>query len=155
MVTELATLLQTYWFILPITFILLYLYRSRRTKEIRRPARRGVDRGQTYPRQYPFGWYRICNSDEVAKRGQIKSVTILSREMVVFRSDDEHSQVYVMDAFCIHMGAHLGYGGKVMPGTSCIQCPFHLWEFNGETGRCSKIPYIDGKIPDKVKIICT
>jgi cholesterol 7-dehydrogenase len=50
------------------------------------------------------------------------------------------------------MGANLGFGGRVMPGTNCIQCPFHLWEFNGENGHCTKVPYIDGKIPEKVKI---
>jgi cholesterol 7-dehydrogenase len=70
--------------------------------------------------------------------------------MVIFRSDDEHNQVYVLDAFCVHMGANLAFGGRVMPGTNCIQCPFHLWEFNGETGRCSKVPYVDGKVPEKV-----
>ncbi|CAF3388318.1 unnamed protein product [Rotaria sp. Silwood1] len=151
-IDKLYSLFLIYWYILPIIFILLYISRWIRTKNTIRPIRRGVDRSQTYPRQYPCGWYRICDSDEIAKRGQIKHAFILGREMVIFRSDDEHSQIYVLDAFCVHMGANLAFGGRVMPGTNCIQCPFHLWEFNGETGHCTKIPYIDGKIPEKGKI---
>jgi len=37
-----------------------------------------------------------------------------------------------------HLGAHLGYGGKVKG--EHIACPFHAWEFNGE-GVCKHIPY--------------
>ena len=144
-------LFSLYWIVVPIIFLAIYFRRRIGTKKTVRPTRRGVDRSQTYPRQYPCGWYRICDSDEVAQRGQVKHAVALGREMVVFRSDDEQSQVYVLDAFCVHMGANLAFGGRVMPGTNCIQCPFHLWEFNGDSGHCSKVPYIDGKIPDKVK----
>jgi phenylpropionate dioxygenase-like ring-hydroxylating dioxygenase large terminal subunit len=144
-------LFSLYWFILLVILIVVYIRRFIGSKQVYRRPRRGVDRGQTYPRQYPCGWYRICDSDEISQRGQVKHAFALGREMVIFRSDDEHNQVYVLDAFCIHMGANLGFGGRVMPGTNCIQCPFHLWEFNGETGRCSKVPYVDGKVPEKVK----
>lgn len=145
-------LLSTWWLLLPmIALILLYMPQSKRSKARIRKPRRGVDRSLTYPRQFPCGWYRICDADDVPNRGQIKHAFAFGREMVIFRSDDEHSQVYVLEAFCIHMGANLAVGGKVMPGTNCIQCPFHLWEFEGKEGRCTKIPYIDGKIPDKVK----
>jgi nitrite reductase/ring-hydroxylating ferredoxin subunit len=148
---KLFSLFSIYWFIFPIIFILFYIRRSIGIKKpFQRIRRRGVDRSQTYPRQYPCGWYRICDSDEIAKRGQVKHISVLGREMVIFRSDDEHNQVYVLDAFCVHMGANLAFGGRVMPGTNCIQCPFHLWEFNGENGYCTKVPYIDGKIPEKV-----
>jgi cholesterol 7-dehydrogenase len=33
------------------------------------------------------------------------------------------------------MGAHLGEGGIVRYDT-CIECPFHGWTFDGETGGC-------------------
>ncbi|CAF1065758.1 unnamed protein product [Adineta steineri] len=146
-------LFSIYWFMLPLIFILFYIYQfiGRKKTTFRKP-RRGVDRSQTYPRQYPCGWYRICDSDEIAKPGQVKHAYALGREMVVFRSDDEHHRVYVLDAFCIHMGANIAFGGKVMPGTNCIQCPFHLWQFNGENGHCMKVPYVDGKIPEKAKM---
>ena len=154
MTENLFSVFSMYWFIVPIiiiAIIILFNVRQKtRTKTTSRKSRRGIDRSHTYPRQYPCGWYRICDSEEIAKRGQIKHVFALGREMVVFRSDDEHNQVYVLDAFCVHMGANLAFGGRVMPGTNCIQCPFHLWEFNGESGHCTKVPYINGKIPEKV-----
>jgi nitrite reductase/ring-hydroxylating ferredoxin subunit len=152
MMEKFFSILSIYWFILPIILISFYIRRLIGTKTTFRRARRGVDRSQTYPRQFPCGWYRICDSDEISKRGQVKHAFALNREMVIFRSDDEQSQIYVLDAFCIHMGANLAFGGRVMPGTNCIQCPFHLWQFNGETGHCTKVPYADGKLPEKVKL---
>ena len=147
-------LTSVWFFVLPtIALIFLYVSRSKKTKSQVRRTRRGVDRSLTYPRQYAIGWYRICNSNDVSKRGQIKHIFAFDREMVVFRSDNEHRQVYVLDAFCVHMGANLAVGGRVIFGTNCIQCPFHLWEFNGKDGRCTKIPYIDGKIPENVNEI--
>jgi cholesterol 7-dehydrogenase len=147
--------LSIWWMILPFTVLLvLYINQLKNSKTKVRPSRRGIDRSLTYPRQYPCGWYRICDSDDISKRGEVKHAFALGREMVIFRSDNEHRQVYVLDAFCVHMGANLAVGGRVIPGTNCLQCPFHLWEFNGQDGRCTKIPYIDGKIPEKVtKII--
>ena len=44
----------------------------------------------------------------------------------------------MLDAFCPHMGAHLGFGGEVV-GNS-IKCPFHGWSFDRE-GKCQRIPY--------------
>ena len=40
-----------------------------------------------------------------------------------------------LNAFCPHLGANLGVEGKVVHD-SCIQCPFHAWTFDGETGNC-------------------
>ena len=48
------------------------------------------------------------------------------------------SEAAVLDAFCPHMGAHLGFGGEVV-GNS-IKCPFHGWSFDRE-GKCQRIPY--------------
>src|SRR4030095_9448483 len=42
------------------------------------------------------------------------------------------------DAFCPHLGAHLGHGGTV---DGCeIVCPFHAWRYDGE-GINTAIPY--------------
>ncbi len=46
--------------------------------------------------------------------------------------------VSVVDAYCPHLGAHLGYGGRV-DGERLV-CPFHGWQFAGD-GRCTAIPY--------------
>ncbi len=41
--------------------------------------------------------------------------------------------MYALEAFCAHMGANLGVGGKVKLN-QCIECPFHGWLFDGATG---------------------
>ena len=46
----------------------------------------------------------------------------------------------VLNAYCEHLGAHLGYGGTVRGDH--IVCPFHGWEWNSE-GRNVCIPYQD------------
>ena len=35
-----------------------------------------------------------------------------------------------MNAYCEHLGAHLGFGGRVVG--EAIQCPFHGWQWNSE-----------------------
>jgi cholesterol 7-dehydrogenase len=77
------------------------------------------------------GWYRLLNSDEL-KVKEVKFFNYCGRSVVVFRGSNE--VVYVLDAYCSHMGANLGIGGKVK--NNCIQCPFHGWVFEGETGAC-------------------
>lgn len=68
------------------------------------------------------------------------------KDLVIFRTEDGTARVF--DAHCPHLGAHLGYGGKVKG--EAIQCPFHGWCFNGE-GDCTNIPYAN-KIPPKAQI---
>jgi phenylpropionate dioxygenase-like ring-hydroxylating dioxygenase large terminal subunit len=53
-----------------------------------------------------------------------------------------------MDAYCPHLGAHLGVGGKVEG--SALRCPFHAWKFDG-SGRCIEIPYAK-RIPPKAAV---
>ena len=48
-------------------------------------------------------------------------------------------KVHILDAFCPHLGAHLGVGGSVVEED--IRCPFHSWTFNG-AGVCSGVPGI-------------
>lgn len=56
----------------------------------------------------------------------------------------------MFDAYCEHLGAHLGYGGRVQDDN--IVCPFHGWQWNGE-GRNVCIPYQDH--PNKARRIRT
>ena len=67
--------------------------------------------------------------------------TYFGTELVLFRDSDGAARV--LDAYCPHLGAHLGYGGKVED--DCIRCPFHAWRFDGD-GRCVEVPYAN-KIP--------
>lgn len=55
------------------------------------------------------------------------------RNIAYFRGED--GVVYAIHPYCAHMGANLGVGGKVKH-TSCIECPFHGWTFDGKTGTC-------------------
>ena len=48
--------------------------------------------------------------------------------IVIFRSTK--GEVYALEAYCKHMGANLGVGGKVIK-EKCIQCPFHGWIYDG------------------------
>ena len=94
---------------------------------------------------FPIGWWSVARSHEL-KPGDVTSVTALDRELVVYRTESGEARVH--DAFCPHLGAHLGVNGKVV-GES-IQCPFHGWQFGGD-GKCNKIPYCD-TIPTRAKV---
>lgn len=82
------------------------------------------------------GWYWILKGREL-KRGQIKPVNVLGRELIVYRDDD--GQVRAMDAYCPHMGAHLAEGRVDGKG---VRCFFHHWKL-GETGEVTDIPCQD------------
>ncbi|XP_030379925.1 cholesterol 7-desaturase isoform X2 [Scaptodrosophila lebanonensis] len=43
------------------------------------------------------------------------------------------------DAYCPHLGANLGIGGRVVGDN--IVCPFHQWSFRGTDGACINVPY--------------
>src|SRR5471030_77422 len=55
---------------------------------------------------YPMGWFAMCYSDELAAR-QVKPVRYFGKELVVWRGED--GQARVLDAYCRHLGAHMGY----------------------------------------------
>jgi len=106
------------------------------------PAR-GQDR---YPFDvFPRGWFRACYADEL-EAGQVQRLHRFGRELVLFRGED--GEAHLFDAYCPHMGAHLGVGGAVVGNG--IRCPFHHWEFDG-SGRCSRIPYAR-RIPPKARL---
>lgn len=83
----------------------------------------------------PTGWFQVAWSAEL-EVGEVKPMRYFSTDLVAFRT--ESGEVKILDAYCQHLGAHLGYGGKVEG--ECIRCPFHGWLWNGE-GRNELIPY--------------
>ena len=52
----------------------------------------------------------ISRSDEI-KPGEVKSLKFCDNQVVAFRT--ESGEATVLDAFCPHLGAHLGEGGCV------------------------------------------
>ncbi|MDG2028786.1 MAG: Rieske 2Fe-2S domain-containing protein [Acidimicrobiales bacterium] len=89
----------------------------------------------TFPHPLPVGWFALAYSDEL-KTDEVQTVTALNSELVLFRDADGAPRV--LDAYCAHLGAHLGVGGEVDEG--CITCPFHAWKYDG-TGQCVEVPY--------------
>lgn len=98
------------------------------------------------PPVYPNGWFGIMESYSL-KTGEATTVSLLGLNLAVFR--DDKGVAYALDAYCPHMGAHLGAGGRV--SGDCLECPFHGWRFRGEDGKCTHIPYAD-KIPEVARV---
>ena len=84
---------------------------------------------------FPRGWFVVGVSKELAD-SEVKPIKYFGRDMVLYRSESGNAIVH--DAFCPHLGAHLGYGGEVVGET--IKCPFHAWRFD-ESGKCVDVPY--------------
>jgi phenylpropionate dioxygenase-like ring-hydroxylating dioxygenase large terminal subunit len=89
------------------------------------------------PFPIPFGWFCVGDGDEFdGNRGW--PLFAFGRHLVAWRGPG--GEVHVQEAFCPHLGAHLGHGGTTTDG--CIECPFHGWRFDGG-GRNVAIPYSD------------
>jgi nitrite reductase/ring-hydroxylating ferredoxin subunit len=88
-----------------------------------------------YPFPVPFGWFQVAWPDDV-QPGQAVPRFWFGRHLVLWR--DAEGAFHTQDAFCPHLGAHLGHGG-IVDGCQ-IECPFHGWRFDDE-GRNTDIPY--------------
>jgi 3-ketosteroid 9alpha-monooxygenase subunit A len=94
---------------------------------------------------YPRGWFVVGFGADLPAAG-VKPLKYFGQDLVVYRGADGVART--TDAFCPHLGAHLGYGGTVVG--NAIQCPFHAWRF-GESGACVEIPYAK-KIPPGARL---
>lgn len=92
------------------------------------------DRLPTSP--FPDGWYFVTGREALRKQTLIER-TWLGQDIVAW-CDDEGT-VCVADAYCPHLGSHLGpnAGGIVRDG--CLVCPFHGFEYD-VTGQCVATP---------------
>ncbi|MEM7409662.1 MAG: Rieske 2Fe-2S domain-containing protein [Myxococcota bacterium] len=88
-----------------------------------------------FPFGMPQGWYPVAWSDDLEVRGVLPR-RYFGRDLVVYRG--ESGAVHGFDAFCPHLGAHLGHGGRVEGET--LRCPFHAWRFDSD-GSCIEVPY--------------
>jgi len=93
---------------------------------------------------FPRGWFIVAWSRELEESG-VRPLKYFGTDLVLFRTEDGPA---VLDAFCPHLGAHLGIGGCVEDGA--IRCPFHAWRFDRQ-GKCVDIPYAS-KIPKRATL---
>ena len=99
-----------------------------------------------FPMQrYPDGWFQVAYSSEL-EPGGVMPLFYFGHALVLYRTDAGEPKL--LDAHCPHLGAHLGYGGKV--NGDCITCPFHAWRFDG-AGACVQVPYAK-KIPPNARL---
>ena len=94
-----------------------------RTAPLDRPVS-AADRGIDLP--MPFGWFVISYSDEL-KAGEVKPLRYFNRELALWRGEDGTPRM--VDAYCRHLGAHMGHAGRVQGND--LECPFHAWQYNG------------------------
>jgi 3-ketosteroid 9alpha-monooxygenase subunit A len=73
----------------------------------------------------PTSWFQIEWSDAL-KPGDVKPLKYFKKELVLYRTED--GVAHLADAYCAHLGAHLGHGGRV-EGCELV-CPFHGWRWN-------------------------
>lgn len=78
----------------------------------------------------PSGWFAVATAAEL-KPGRVRPVRIGGQELAVWRTAD--GTVAVADAWCPHLGAHLGHIGRV--NGQLLECGFHGLRFDSE-GRC-------------------
>ena len=65
---------------------------------------------RTFPFPLPNGWFQVAYSDELAP-GQVEPLRYFAQDLVLYRTEGGRAQL--ADAFCPHLGAHIGYGGRV------------------------------------------
>lgn len=94
---------------------------------------------------YPNGWFQVSWSDELPE-GKVVPLEYFGQSLVAFR--DSQGRPAVLDAYCPHLGAHLGVGGRVEGDR--VVCPFHSWKFDC-SGKCVDVPYAT-KVPAKAQL---
>ena len=84
---------------------------------------------------FPSGWFALARAADL-RPGQVQPAKLAGLDLVLFR--DEAGAAHLLDAFCPHLGAHLGHGGVVREGT--LVCPFHGFRF-APNGTCVATGY--------------
>ncbi|MFO0576790.1 MAG: Rieske 2Fe-2S domain-containing protein [Polyangia bacterium] len=93
----------------------------------------------------PRGWFSI-GSVEDTPVGTVQNHRIAGHDLVAFRGAD--GVLAVADAFCPHLGAHLGHGGRV--DGNDLRCPFHGFCFD-KSGACTRTGY-NTRPPPKARL---
>ena len=88
---------------------------------------------------FPEGWYFVASRREVLKAKLIQK-DWMGESIVVWA--DESGRICVANAYCPHLGSHMGpeAGGRICEGR--LVCPFHGFEYD-TTGQCVATPFAD------------
>lgn len=84
----------------------------------------------------PTGWFQVGWSADL-EAGDVKPLRYFGQDLVAYRT--QGGRFVVLNAYCEHLGAHLGGHGGSVAGDD-ITCPFHGWQWSPE-GRNTCIPY--------------
>ena len=103
---------------------------------------------------FPRGWFMIAEASEVGR--DPLALHFFGKDFVLFRG--ESGRLVLLDAYCVHMGAHLGRGksssivvqGQQIEGDS-IRCPYHAWRYDAN-GQVDDIPNLPGPCPKSAKL---
>ncbi|KUM73434.1 Rieske 2Fe-2S domain-containing protein [Streptomyces curacoi] len=96
------------------------------------------------PLPYPDGWAAVAFGSELGT-GKVIRTRFMDEDVVLFRTRDGVAQA--VTPYCPHLGAHLGYGGRVVGDR--VVCPFHGFAFD-RTGACVATGY--GTRPPRVRL---
>lgn len=77
-----------------------------------------------------IGWFQVAYSDEVVPGAEPLRLRYFGRDLIAWR--DRSGTLAVTDAYCPHLGAHLGWGGRV--DEQGLRCPLHGWWFGADGG---------------------
>lgn len=95
----------------------------------------GTTMTREYPMPMPYGWFQVAWSDELTS-GKSTPLFFFDRHLAAWR--DDNGEAHVWDAFCPHLGAHMGVRAQI-EGDEII-CPLHRWRYDA-SGTCIDIPY--------------
>lgn len=83
---------------------------------------------------FPNSWFVVACSSELAV-GQVQPLYRFGKHLVLFRTESGAARLF--DAYCPHMGSHLGHGGQVEGET--LICPAHRRRYD-VCGTCVEVP---------------
>jgi phenylpropionate dioxygenase-like ring-hydroxylating dioxygenase large terminal subunit len=90
---------------------------------------------RTRPPPFPNSWFHLARFADFTD-GDIRSFTFLGHDIIAFKTGDDG--ITVMDAYCPHLGAHLGRDPKGRNNrlrNGRVRCPYHHLTFDAE-GAC-------------------
>jgi len=93
----------------------------------------------------PSGWFAVALTRELP-RGRVTPARVGRQDLVAWR--DESGTACVATAWCPHLGAHLGYLGRVRG--QALVCGFHGFAF-GSDGSCLATGY-EGRVPPRARL---